>query len=112
MMAFMHVPAPHWVNSGLEIHHIDNDKSNNSILNLQLFTREQQYECTITKKSIANRSSKRLKRDDVIEIKTDLINWEGTIPDFCRKWSELTGIEYRSIHNIVSGQTYKKVEVV
>lgn len=112
MMAFLYVSEPIWVNSGLEIHHLDNDKSNQSILNLQLVTRAQQYECKITKKSIKNRSTKRLKRDDVIAIKEDLIDWEGSIPDFCRKWGELTGIEYRSIHNIVSGQTYKKVEVV
>lgn len=111
MVSYMGFDKSLWLVKKLAIHHIDNNKSNNSILNLSLTTRTKQYECSITKKSIAKRSTKRLKSDEVIAVKEDWINWDGSIPEFCRKWSELTGIEYRSIHNIVTGKTYKNVEV-
>lgn len=111
MMCYMGYNKPYWLDKKLEVHHINTIKSDNSIFNLSLIDRNAQYQCAITKKNIANRSNKRLKKEDVAELKRDWINWEGTKPEFCWHWSKKLRIEYRSIHNILVGHTYKSIEV-
>ncbi|MBM7598491.1 hypothetical protein JOC34_000848 [Virgibacillus halotolerans] len=100
-----------WRKQGLEVHHIDNDTTNNSVFNLALTTREQQYQCPITKQTLANRSKKRLTKDDVIAIKTDWLEWEGTKGNFYNLWASKLEVHTRSIQNIIIGFSYKDVEV-
>src|SRR5699024_111053 len=111
MMAYMGCDKSAWRAKGLEVHHIDNVTSNNSVLNLALVTRAQQYQCPKTKQTLANRSTKRLTKDDVIAIKTDFADWEGTRGAFYNKWASELGMHSRAIQDVVLGNSHKDVEV-
>lgn len=91
---------------GKELNHIDGDKTNNILSNLELVTPSQNtlhaYKNNLAKKGERHYLSK-LKTSEVIEIKKDYDNKKCTQVELAKKYN----VTRQAIHAIVRGKTWK-----
>ena len=93
------------------VNHIDGDKTNNSVDNLEWATRREQlthayaHSLRVSHKGSENCNSK-LSQDDVMFIRTYTVKRSRThgIPSMAKKF----GVSYETIYNVLSGKTYKE----
>lgn len=100
-----------WRQQGLEINHISKDKSDNSMSNLELVNRKQQYEDEEVRAKLGK--GKRLSIHEVKEIKytfDQLLN-EGELKtsQIINFLSEQYSVTYSAIENIIKGKTHRKI---
>lgn len=112
MSSFSGIPLEMFKRGGIEIDHYpnENEKWNNSILNLQMSDRKGQYrESTKIKMG----KGKRLTEEDVCEILEQLKEWKlddnNKISDFIHMTSEAYEQTYRNVWNIVNGKSWKQL---
>ncbi|MNW36757.1 hypothetical protein D3C74_137760 [compost metagenome] len=99
---------------GLEVNHINEDKSDNTYDNLELVTREQQYTESVRKKiSESKRGSKHhlalLNEDDVRDIRDRFDEWDGRKCEFTGMLADEYGVSMGCINSVVYGQTWQHV---
>lgn len=93
------------------VNHIDGDKTNNNVDNLEWATRREQlthayaHALRVSHKGSENCNSK-LSQDDVMFIRTYTVKRSRThgIPSMAKKF----GVSYETIYNVLSGKTYKE----
>ncbi|MGJ9383217.1 HNH endonuclease [Salipaludibacillus sp. CF4.18] len=110
MSAHLGVNPSWWINQGLEIDHLDGNKSNNGIHNLKLKTRKEQYNEGVIASITTGRT--RLKESDVLLILEQWKTWEEDgkrKSTFCNMMSEAYEKTYSCIENIVNKKTFKKL---
>lgn len=99
---------------GLEVNHINEDKSDNTYDNLELATREQQYTESVRRKiSEAKRGSKHhfalLDEDDVRDIRDRLNEWDGRKCEFAEMISDEYGVGVGCVNGIIYNQNWQHV---
>ena len=93
------------------VNHIDGDKTNNNVDNLEWATRREQlthayaHALRVSHKGSENCNSK-LSQDDVMFIRTYTVKRSRThgIPSMAKKFR----VSYETIYNVLSGKTYKE----
>jgi hypothetical protein len=98
--------------SDLQVNHIDGVKSNNTLINLEYCTASENtrhaYRTGLTNKKGENNGRSKLTKKDVIEIKTELLNYKkGMIAALGRKY----GVSFYTISNIKLGKTWQHVKL-
>ncbi|MEB4860617.1 hypothetical protein [Priestia megaterium] len=100
-------------NGKLELNHIVNEdgkKVDNSISNLELRTRKEQYDPKVdphVRSKIG--SNKRLKQEQVIALKKEYVQYIGKLSTFCNEKAEELGFHPTAIFNLLTGKTYKNI---
>ncbi|MGJ9381514.1 HNH endonuclease [Salipaludibacillus sp. CF4.18] len=110
MSAHMGVEDTYWLNQGLEIDHLDEDKTNNGIHNLELKTRKEQYSPSVI--ASITKGRKKLSNEDAGEILKQWKEWqeEGKRKStFCNMMAEVYEKTYSCIENIINRKTFKKL---
>jgi hypothetical protein len=98
--------------SKLQVNHIDGVKTNNNLINLEYCTASENtrhaYRTGLTNKKGENNGRSKLTKKDVMEIKTELLNYvRGMSDDLARKY----GVSYYTITSIKGGKSWKHVKI-
>jgi len=98
--------------SKLQVNHIDGVKSNNTLINLEYCTASENtrhaYRTGLTNKKGENNGRSKLTKKDVMEIKTELLNYvRGMSDDLARKY----GVSYYTITSIKGGKRWAHIKI-
>jgi hypothetical protein len=98
--------------SNLQVNHIDGIKNNNNLTNLEYCTASENirhaFKTGLNKSKGEGNTNSKLTKKDVIEIKTELLNYKkGMIAALGRKY----GVSFYTISNIKLGKTWQHVKL-
>lgn len=112
MSAHLQKPVKHYLSQGLEVNHIDFDKTNNNIENLELVTHKEQF-CDVVRSRMGRGT--RLSDGEVQYIKyvaaVAKAKEQYAINKLSNYFAQKFGKDYVTIFNILKGNTYKNVEL-
>src|SRR5699024_10174644 len=110
MSAHLNIQPQDW--KPLTVNHIDFNKENNSIHNLELVEHRDQF-CDVVRSKMG--TGERLKSEDVryLRLAKAVLEAKGEYKqnDFCNYFSEKLDRSYTTISNIVDGVTYTDIQL-
>jgi hypothetical protein len=98
--------------SNLQVNHIDGDKTNNNLTNLEYCTASENIrhaiETGLNNNKGESHGRSKLTKKDVMEIKTELLNYvRGMSDDLARKY----GVSYYTITSIKGGKRWAHIKI-
>ena len=115
MSAHKEVKPEIWNSEGLEINHIDSDKTNNSIENLELLTAKENIKHYYENRTEAKREAKRLNEQQVQTIKfvATYLKVENKYKqsNICHYYSNKFSVDYVTVFNVLTNRSFKNVEL-
>ncbi|ADU30342.1 HNH endonuclease [Evansella cellulosilytica] len=93
----------------LTVNHKNRNKHDNAYSNLILCPHKQQFTPDVIEDIVSKR--KRLTKDEVIMIRQEFLEWEGTKTDFCLMMKDIVGVSFNTIESIINYKSHKNVKL-